>query len=221
MIQNSETNGLGNGTQKEHSIQPNEISNVENGFRREDDEMKTERSQSITDPRLGPMRNRLSVSDLGGEVVVRRKSSESLRKGIWGKIVDFLDLTLLKDMIYVNIALGVACGLFSDNMFTSILPLYLNSLGFNRDDAAVIVSTGTAFDLLSRVIVAISSLFFSFKARIFFLVGLTALVCGRIVFLFVFSFYGMLVVMAFIGFVRTSLHIPMSLIFAEYLPAER
>lgn len=230
-VPNRETNGSGTGTPKEHNIhQPNvDPSNVEfnNGCRREDEgEMKTERSQSLTDP-SSPMRDRLasivSVSDFGGEVVVvRRKSSDSLaRKGVWRKIVDFLDLTLLKDMIYVNIALGVSCGLFSDNIFVSILPSYLNSLGFHRDDAAWIVTTGTAFDLLSRVIVAISSLFFSFKARTFFLVGLTALVCGRIVFLFVFSFYGMLVVMAFIGFVRTSLHIPMSLIFAEYLPAER
>ncbi len=186
-----------------------------------------EQSESFADQidQSGPIRNRLasivSVSDLGAEVVVRRKSSESLRRGVWGNIVDFLDLTLLKDLIYVNIAFGVACGLFTDNMFASILPSNLKALGFHIDDAALIVSTGTAFDLLSRVIVAILSLFFSFKARHFFLVGLIALVVCRIAFLFVFSFYGMLVVMAFIGFVRTSLHIPMALIFAEYLPSQR
>lgn len=219
----------GNETLRKPSTQLDELQNVEDGLRSNDNTMKTERSQSLVDPsqfdQSSPMRKRLasivSVSDLGGEIVATRKLSGSSRKGIWGNIVDFLDLTLLKDLIYVNIAFGVACGLFSDNMFTSLLPLYLNSLGFHMNDAAIIVSTGTAFDLLSRVIVAILSLFFAFKARMFFLVGLSALVCGRIVFLFVSSFHGMLVIMAFIGFIRTSLHIPMSLIFAEYLPSER
>lgn len=210
----TELTDLANETPRKHSTNSNGIQDVENGHRRDDDDMK-----------FGPIRNRLasivSASDLGGEIVIRRKSSESLRRGIWGSIVDFLDLTLLKDLIYVNIAIGVSCGLFSDNIFTSILPLYLNTLGFPMNDVAWIVSTGTTFDLLSRVIVAILSLFFSFKARPFFLIGLIALVFCRIVFSFVFSFYGMLVVMACIGFVRTSLHIPMSLIFAEYLPSER
>lgn len=221
---------LPNETQKKHSVS-NGIQNVDNGLRSEDDMnlVKTESSKSLADPsqfnQFDPIQKRIasimSVSDFGGGEVVLRKSSESLRKGIWGKIVDFLDLTLMKDLIYVNIAIGISCGLFSDNIFTSILPLYLNSLGFPMDDTAWIVSTGTAFDLLSRVFVAIFSLFYSIKARPFFLIGLIALVFCRFVFLFVFSFYGMLVVMAFIGFVRTSLHIPMSLIFAEYLPSER
>lgn len=219
---------LPNETQKK---QKNGIQNVDNGLRSEDDMnlVKTERSKSLADPsqfnQFDPIQKRIasimSVSDFGGGENVLRKSSESLRKGIWGKIVDFLDLTLMKDLIYVNIAIGISCGLFSDNIFTSILPLYLKSLGFPMDDTAWIVSTGTAFDLLSRVCVAVFSLFFSIKARPFFLIGLVALVFCRFVFLFVFSFYGMLVVMAFIGFVRTSLHIPMSLIFAEYLPSER
>lgn len=219
--ENEQTELSNDGTQKKHS--------VPNGLRGNDDTnlVKTKRSKSLADPisQFDPIQARIasiiSVNDFGGGEVVLRKSSESLRKGIWGNIVDFLDLTLLKDLIYVNIAIGVSCGLFSDNMFTSILPLYLTSLGFPMNEAAWIVSIGTAFDLLSRVIVAILSLFFSIKARSFFLIGLIALVVGRLVFLYIFSFYGMLVVMAFIGFVRTSLHIPMSLIFAEYLPSER
>lgn len=209
---------------------PNEMQNksVMNGNQNAEN-VKMERSKSLTEPsqfdQFDPIQKRIasivSVSDFGGGEIVLKKSTESLSKGVWESIIDFLDLTLLKDPIYVNIAIGVTCGLFSDNMFTSILPMYLKSLGFQMNDAAWIVSTGTAFDLLSRVIVAIVSLFVSIKARTFFLVGLTALVFGRFVFLYVFSFYGLLMVMAFIGFVRTSLHIPMSLIFAEYLPSER
>lgn len=204
-------------TQKKHSIPVTDQANP----------TKKERSKSLADPsqlqQFDPIKDRvasiLSVSDFG--LKVTRKTTESAKSGVCQKIVDFLNLTFLKDSIYVNIAIGVSCGLFSDNMFTSILPMYLKSLGFSMDEAALIVSAGTAFDLLSRVMIAILSIFVTFKSRTFFLIGLTALVFGRFVLLYVDSFYTMLVIMAFIGFVRTSLHIPMSLIFAEYLPADR
>lgn len=47
-------------------------------------------------------------------------------------IVNFLDLTLLKDAIYVNIALGMSFALYSDVMFFTIQPLYLFQLGFTK-----------------------------------------------------------------------------------------
>lgn len=47
------------------------------------------------------------------------------------KVVDYLDLTLLKDLIYVNIIIGVSSALFSDNIFTTLLPMYLRSLDFS------------------------------------------------------------------------------------------
>lgn len=47
-------------------------------------------------------------------------------------IVDFLDLTLLKDVIYVNIALGMSFALYSDVMFFTIQPLYLFQLEFTK-----------------------------------------------------------------------------------------
>lgn len=49
-----------------------------------------------------------------------------------GRLVDFFDLTLLKDLVYVNVIIGMASGLFSDNIFSSLLPMYLKYLGFSR-----------------------------------------------------------------------------------------
>lgn len=48
------------------------------------------------------------------------------------KVVDFLDLTLLKDPVYVNISLGISFALYSDMSFFAIQPLYLLELNFSK-----------------------------------------------------------------------------------------
>jgi len=47
-------------------------------------------------------------------------------------IVDFLDLTLLKKPIYVNIVLGITFALYSDITFFTMQPVYLFELGYSR-----------------------------------------------------------------------------------------
>lgn len=47
------------------------------------------------------------------------------------KIVDFLDLTMLKDRIYLNIIIGLALAFYADNAFFTLLPLYLFELEFS------------------------------------------------------------------------------------------
>lgn len=48
------------------------------------------------------------------------------------RVVDFFDLTLLKDPIYVNIVLGISLALFSDMYFFVVQPLYLTKLDFDK-----------------------------------------------------------------------------------------
>lgn len=46
------------------------------------------------------------------------------------KVINFLDLTLFGDLIYVNIVMGISFGLYADNAFFTLLPMYLYELGF-------------------------------------------------------------------------------------------
>lgn len=47
-------------------------------------------------------------------------------------MVDFLDLTLVKDAAYMNLALGVSFVLYSDTAFFTLQPMYLFELGFSK-----------------------------------------------------------------------------------------
>lgn len=48
------------------------------------------------------------------------------------KIVDFLDLTLLKDVVYVNIVFGLTCTHISDQYFYVLMPKYLEELNISK-----------------------------------------------------------------------------------------
>lgn len=48
------------------------------------------------------------------------------------KVLDFFDLTTLKDLVYINIALGISLVLFADGYFFTLQPMYLYTLGFTE-----------------------------------------------------------------------------------------
>lgn len=107
------------------------------------------------------------------------------------QIVKFLDLTLLKDLTYVNIALGVTFVTFSDGTFFILLPMYLFKLEFSKVsifrcfskqniernelfqqiNAATVASIASASDLIGRITLAVLSCFISINARYVFLAG--------------------------------------------------
>ncbi|XP_031639658.1 monocarboxylate transporter 7-like [Contarinia nasturtii] len=154
----------------------------------------------------------ISLGDLMGESYGRVKN------GKWQKIVDFLDLNLFKDPIYVNIAIGVTFVTLSDNAFFTLLPMYLFELGFDKADTAKLVSLSAAADLGSRAFMALIALCIQIKARHVTLIGAIVTILFRFVFLNVHSFIGMVVIIIVLGFFRTWLHVTVPLIFADHLP---
>lgn len=90
-----------------------------------------------------------------------------------------------------------------------------------QSDTALIIAGGAAADLFSRVFLAITTLCVQVKARNVYLAGAIFTILSRFIFLKVSDFNGMLAVTAFMGFLRTWLHVPLPLVFAAHLPSER
>lgn len=182
------------------------------------------------------------------------------------KVVDFLDLTLLKDLVYLNIVLGLSFALYSDNSFFILEPMYLFELTFSKvygllglsllekmvlhspdstqfqADTAMIVAIGAAADMSSRMFLAVMSLCVQVRARYVYLSGAVGTIFFRFgeyktennvfqvrvlchslfsVFLYIHDFIPMAIITAIMGFLRTWLHVPLALVFGEYLPQER
>lgn len=101
------------------------------------------RSSSIAS--LGNWSGPIVVSDASmthGSISRKSSTRSSIRAGetladpmeklsIWQKIVNFLDLSLLKKPIYVNLVLGMSFALYSDLAFFTLQPMYLFELGFS------------------------------------------------------------------------------------------
>ncbi|XP_075154484.1 monocarboxylate transporter 9 [Haematobia irritans] len=167
---------------------------------------------------IGSRRASTAVSVKSQKVLDTTKPDD---RSMWQIIVDFLDLTLLKKPIYVNIVLGISFALYSDIAFFTLQPLYMFELGFNKPDTASIIAIGAAADLGSRIFLAFLAIFIQMPSRYIYLAGSFFTVLTRFVFLYVADFQGMAVITAVMGFLRTWIHVPLPLIFAEYLPKER
>ncbi|ETN63784.1 monocarboxylate transporter [Anopheles darlingi] len=186
------------------------------------------RRTTVCHPRehkLRASRRASSIPGLGnwsGPVVVSDSTERDTKPATkWQILVDFLDLTLLKDPIYVNIVLGISFALYSDLAFFTLQPMYLFMMAFSKADVSLIIAIGAGADLISRIFLAISSTFFNIKARYVYLAGALFTIVARFAFLCVFDFYGMAIVTAIMGFLRTWIHVPLPLVFSEYLPQER
>lgn len=55
-----------------------------------------------------------------------------VERNLLDTIVDFLDLTLLKQPVYVNIVMGITFALYSDVAFFTMQPSYLFELGYSK-----------------------------------------------------------------------------------------
>ncbi|XP_037931982.1 monocarboxylate transporter 9-like [Teleopsis dalmanni] len=149
-------------------------------FSKEDLKILASRSSSITS--LGNWTGPIIVSDASPEmthfptsqrssVISSIKGPIQLRKSNWQYIIDFLDLTLMKNPIYVNIVLGISFALYSDIAFFTLQPIYMFELGFSKPDTASIIAIGAAADLISRIFLAFSAVFIQMPSRYIYLAG--------------------------------------------------
>lgn len=143
------------------------------------------------------------------------------RKSLCATIVDFLDLTLLKQPVYINIVLGITFALYSDITFFTMQPIYLFELGYSKVDTATIIAIGATADLLSRIFLATTAIFIQVPARYIYLGGALFTVIARLAFDGISDFFGMACITAVLGFLRTWIHVPLPLVLADYLPKER
>lgn len=82
-----------------------------------------------------------------------------------------MDLSLLKDPKYLNISLGVSLSYTSDVNFIAIIPLLLNSAGFNTNEIALLMVVYFGTDFVARILVSVISAFFTIRNRYMFLGG--------------------------------------------------
>lgn len=70
----------------------------------------------------------------------------------WRRVVNFMDLDLLKDPIYLNILFGLSIFYVAEVNFKMVVPFFLHDLGYTKQDTAFFLSMTAVSDILARAV---------------------------------------------------------------------
>ncbi|XP_069674664.1 uncharacterized protein [Periplaneta americana] len=132
-------------------------------------------------------------------------------------VVNALDLSLLLEPVFVNIAIGISVAFFADMISATLFPLIFLSLGYSNADAALSIFILNAGDIAGRLcITVIGALCPQITSRSLLLAGSIGSVIGRIFLVSFQDFTVLAVIMTFIGFNRSFVRVLLLLVMAEY-----
>ncbi|KAK0091864.1 hypothetical protein PV326_002596 [Microctonus aethiopoides] len=140
---------------------------------------------------------------------------------IMHNIIEFFDLNLLSDPIYVNIMLGMAIATFSEMNFSILMAFMLDDINFTTKQIAASMSTMAAVDLIMRGFSPFIGEWLRQTPRILYLVSLAMLIISRTILIFCTGFIPVIIMAIGIGFAKGFRSVFTSLIVPSYIPLER
>ncbi|XP_030381367.1 uncharacterized protein LOC115629146 isoform X3 [Scaptodrosophila lebanonensis] len=140
---------------------------------------------------------------------------------IYRKIIIFFDLDLLRDLTYVNLAVGITLINFVEINFAILTPFILHDLGFNDHQTAVAMSALGFCDLVVRFLVPLISANINLSNRTFFVVGILGMCVGRAFLSLTSNFYFLMAIFIWLGLNKAFRTVFWSLIIPSHVPLKR
>ncbi|XP_049959236.1 uncharacterized protein LOC126475429 [Schistocerca serialis cubense] len=137
------------------------------------------------------------------------------------KAAEALELDLLRDPTYVNIALGLAVSFLSDANFFTLMPFFLNTEGLEGGDIATCLSVAAATDVVARLVLPWLAALCKLSARNMYMLGCITSAVARSAFVSVTGFTWLAIMSGVVGFFRGAMVVNLSLTVAEYCSLER
>ncbi|KAJ9582379.1 hypothetical protein L9F63_003272, partial [Diploptera punctata] len=151
-----------------------------------------------------------------------KKQTESRSAGFWSRIVDLMDLDLLCDPVFVNLALGLALVYTAGINFSLIFPFFLlDTAGLSRAQTALCMSVLACADISCRLLLPQVTDRIKAPSRIVFLIGAVSLAAVRSITAETRDFYKLLTISMINGFVRGSTVVNLNLSLSEYCSNEK
>ncbi|ALC48711.1 CG8051 [Drosophila busckii] len=143
------------------------------------------------------------------------------RLPFYKKIVIFFDLDLLRDITYVNLAVGITLINFVEINFAILTPFILDDLGFDKSQIAFAMSLLGFFDLIIRFLIPLITAKLSWSNRTFFVVGILGMCFGRVLLSMTRNFYVMVAIFLWLGLNKAFRTVFWSLIIPSHVPLKR
>ncbi|KAF5303573.1 hypothetical protein FQR65_LT08174 [Abscondita terminalis] len=133
-------------------------------------------------------------------------------------IIKSFDLLLLKNPVYVNVAIGTSLTQSSDVMYISFLPILLEHAGFEDTNVSFLMTIYVISDLIGKIFLCFLSAFVKLSNRTLILVGAIGMSIFRLAQTFSHSFAWTALMCSSLGFVRAFVENNTGLVYAELFP---
>ncbi|XP_060527411.1 monocarboxylate transporter 9-like isoform X2 [Cylas formicarius] len=164
---------------------------------------------------------RMSVVSLGDRSAAIPIDSilENLEdKSFCKSLLESMDMSLLKNLQYLNVSIGVALSYTADVSFFPIIPLILTNIGYSSSDIALAISIYFGSDLAARLIFSVVSGLVEFNSRHVLLMGSFLSAIFRFVFVGSDSYILKITSLVILGSMRCTVQTVMPLVFSEQYP---
>lgn len=98
----------------------------------------------------------------------------------WKKAVIFFDFGLLKDLVYVNLMVGITIANFAELNFSIMTPIIMAEFNFLKYEIATFMSLLGMIDIVVRFIIPFIADKIGWSNKTFFLIGVMMMAFGRI-----------------------------------------
>lgn len=137
------------------------------------------------------------------------------------KVVKFFDLDLLRDVTFVNLALGMTIMMFGESNFSILTPFILNSYGYTDTQISLAMSILAGTDITVRFLAPLLLEKVKLNNKILFAIGMIINTIGRFVVTITSSYNRILLMFALIGVGKGFRTIFSPLIIPSYVPLKR
>lgn len=94
------------------------------------------------------------------------------RKNFWRRFIELMDVSMLKDPIYLNILFGLSIFYVAEMNFKMIIPFFFANLGYPKADVAFCLSITAISDIAARIVLPPICDRFQIKKRLIFFVSI-------------------------------------------------
>lgn len=113
-----------------------------------------------------------SVELMRNPLDVGLQMQQAKKPGFWTRLIDLMDVSLLKDKKYLNLLFGLSIFYVAEMNFKMITPFFFANLGYSKMDVASCLSITAISDIAARVILPPICDRFQIKKRLIFFVSI-------------------------------------------------
>ncbi|XP_063379810.1 monocarboxylate transporter 9-like [Cydia fagiglandana] len=156
------------------------------------------------------------------EAFIEKTPEIESNKTLVQKFVDFFDLTLLRDPIFLNIMFGLSMAGCVETNFSLLFPIILKDmLRFETSQIANLMAVIGFSDTLFRLVSPFIGEWCNKSPRVMYMVSLAMVIFIRSIMLFTTSFIGMIFVALAMGITKGVRTVYMNVVIPNYVPLER